>query len=635
MKYYLQLLLVLFSHFSLAQHTEKIDSLQAVLPQLEGESRVNALRDLCFYMSRTDSEVSIAYGNEAVALAQELGNQALLGLAYKDLAHAFDGADLFETAIATYGKATAIFKIINDQEQIAYVYNNVGSIYLKKGDFDTSLNYLFRSLALKDSLGGIKLNTTYGNIGDTFRKKGDHEKALEYLFRSLKIAEQTNDQKGVAATYGNIGITYEAQGNYELALEYGLKAMQINQELGNRYNYAINLNNIGLIYYRRGEYTPALEYCHQALALKKQLNQRGSMAYTSQRLAEIYADLEQYDSALFYANTGLALFDTIDSKERKVETYRILSEIYRVQGEYEKAFTSHQDYTLLKDSILNAEKERLTADMEGKYQSAKKDLELLARDTTIAEQKANQRVYIGLAVGLLLLSAGLLFFYRKRQQRNRELQHLNNQLDAKNQQNELLLKEIHHRVKNNLEMVKSLIALQSAQLEDSATKDAMIASQNRVQSMGIIHQKLYQGENLGSVEMKDYFLNLGEGILDSFDAEDQVKIECAMDRLELDVDTAVPIGLIVNELLTNALKYAFPEETPGTINISLSRTDDNTLTLTVVDNGVGKMAETAPRGTGFGSQLVQLLTQQLNGQMQEESQDGTRVFFRFQLDQVA
>ena len=173
-------------------------------------------------MSRTDSEVSIAYGNEAVALAQELGNQALLGLAYKDLAHAFDGADLFETAIATYGKATAIFKIINDQEQIAYVYNNVGSIYLKKGDFDTSLNYLFRSLALKDSLGGIKLNTTYGNIGDTFRKKGDHEKALEYLFRSLKIAEQTNDQKGVAATYGNIGITYEAQGNYELALEYGL-----------------------------------------------------------------------------------------------------------------------------------------------------------------------------------------------------------------------------------------------------------------------------------------------------------------------------------------------------------------------------------------------------------------------------
>ena len=85
----------------------------------------------------------------------------------------------------------------------------------------------------------------------------------------------------------------------------------------------------------------------------------------------------------------------------------------------------------------------------------------------------------------------------------------------------------------------------------------MIASQNRVQSMGIIHQKLYQGENLGSIEMKDYFMNLGEGILDTFNAEDQVKIECAMDNLELDVDTAVPIGLMSMNLLTNALKYAF------------------------------------------------------------------------------
>lgn len=96
----------------------------------------------------------------------------------------------------------------------------------------------------------------------------------------------------------------------------------------------------------------------------------------------------------------------------------------------------------------------------------------------------------------------------------------------------------HYRVKNNLEVVKSSILLQSAKMEDSASKDAMMASQNRVHSMGIIHQKLYQGENLGSIEMKDYVPNLSEGILDTFKAEDKVKIECAMDTLELDVHTA-------------------------------------------------------------------------------------------------
>ena len=212
------------------------------------------------------------------------------------------------------------------------------------------------------------------------------------------------------------------------------------------------------------------------------------------------------------------------------------------------------------------------------------------------------------------------------------MQLLNTELDEKNKQNELLLKEIHHRVKNNLEMVKSLLALQSAQLEDSASKDAMLASQNRVQSMGIIHQKLYQGDNLGSIEMKDYFINLSEGVLDTFDIDDKVKIECAMDNLELDVDTAVPIGLIVNELLTNALKYAFPNDTKGNIEISLSQSTPELLTLKVADNGIGKVPGKSPEGTGFGTQLIQLLTQQLNGKMTEIIKEGTSVLFQFKLN---
>ncbi|NCT16625.1 MAG: sensor histidine kinase, partial [Flavobacteriia bacterium] len=141
--------------------------------------------------------------------------------------------------------------------------------------------------------------------------------------------------------------------------------------------------------------------------------------------------------------------------------------------------------------------------------------------------------------------------------------------------------------------------------------------------------------NLGSIEMKDYFLNLGEGILDTFNAEDKVKIECAMDNLELDVDTAVPIGLIVNELLTNALKYAFPEDKNGAIQISLSQSTPETLTLKVADNGVGKGNGLASKGTGFGSQLIKLLTQQLNGTMLEKIEKGTTVEFQFKIKAAA
>src|SRR5690606_16601362 len=188
----------------------------------------------------------------------------------------------------------------------------------------------------------------------------------------------------------------------------------------------------------------------------------------------------------------------------------------------------------------------LETEAQAKYETGQKNATIVFQEEKIARQQQTKTLYIILTGLLATMLFGLLYNYRKRQKRNEVLQLLNAQLDSKNKQNELLLKEIHHRVKNNLELVKSLISLQSAQLEDSVTKDAMIASQNRVQSMGIIHQKLYQGENLGSIEMKDYFMNLGEGILDTFNADDKVKIECAMDDLELDVDTAVPIGLIVN-----------------------------------------------------------------------------------------
>jgi two-component system, sensor histidine kinase PdtaS len=161
----------------------------------------------------------------------------------------------------------------------------------------------------------------------------------------------------------------------------------------------------------------------------------------------------------------------------------------------------------------------------------------------------------------------------------------------------------------------------------------MQEGQNRVQSIGIVHQKLYQGTNLGAIEMKDYFINLGESILDSFGAEKRVTIECAMDQLDVDIDTAVPLGLIVNELLTNTLKYAFPEGQNGTVRIKLEKRTDGILHLEVSDNGVGKSGVT--KGTGFGGQLVSLLTQQLSGSMREEVTDGTRIYFEFKLGKAA
>lgn len=150
----------------------------------------------------------------------------------------------------------------------------------------------------------------------------------------------------------------------------------------------------------------------------------------------------------------------------------------------------------------------------------------------------------------------------------RDLTKTQQELSIKNNQNVLLLKEIHHRVKNNLEVVSGLLALQSAKMDDPTMQEVMLASQNRVHSMGILHQKLYQSEHLAFIEMKNYFENLCINILDSYNETERIKVNIEMKELEMDVDTAVPLGLIVNELLTNALKYAFPKGERGNIELS-------------------------------------------------------------------
>ncbi|RYF70069.1 MAG: histidine kinase, partial [Cytophagaceae bacterium] len=192
----------------------------------------------------------------------------------------------------------------------------------------------------------------------------------------------------------------------------------------------------------------------------------------------------------------------------------------------------------------------------------------------------------------------------------------------KNAQNELLLKEIHHRVKNNLEIVSSLLELQSAQLNDPVVQDVLRASQNRVQSMGILHQQLYQDRHLALIEMRSYFHRLAETLLDTYSATQRVSIECSMPELALDVDTALSVGLIVNELVSNALKYAFPDQQPGWVRIELNDLGADHLRLVVADNGVGTSTG-ASSGTGFGTQLVALLTRQLDGTLRQDITQGT------------
>ena len=154
--------------------------------------------------------------------------------------------------------------------------------------------------------------------------------------------------------------------------------------------------------------------------------------------------------------------------------------------------------------------------------------------------------------------------------------------------------------------------------------------------MALIHQKLYQGENLAAIEMRDYFETIGTTIINSFGAKAQgVELEVNMPEIELDVDTAIPIGLITNELITNSLKYAFQEKGDGKIFISMIKKEDNLIHLEITDNGTHKSIGISEGGTGFGTMLINLLTTQLGGELEQSTTQGTATIIKFKLNQQA
>ncbi|WP_323788543.1 sensor histidine kinase [Psychroserpens sp.] len=617
------LLAFLFSIFGQSQDHKKLD-----------EFKIVSIDSCITWMTNNYKNPNDFHdiGLQTLKRAQNTETDLTLAQIHENLAlwHSYNGLFSPDSAVYHTSNALRYHKKGTDKKKIADTYEVLSRQYIKARKLEKSQDVLFKAIpiyeALKDEEG---LGSAYRTLGLLYQVMQDYHKSIEYTTRAIPLLEKTKKYGLLGMAYFNLIISYGELGEFEKAYKATDDCLKIVEEkVPEEVFIPVKAHSYrGEVYVRAQDYTNALKDYIKSWELCVAIIGEERCATYRTEIGQVYLLQEEYDKALEHLSAGVQAYEK-KGQATIIQQYQDLSKCYANLGDFEKAILCQEkayanSNQVLEDKIANLESEAVI-----KYETGKKD-EAIATQGELLKQKGRiQTLFIVIASLLAVLLLALLYFFNKNKKKTQLIK-------AKNSENELLLKEIHHRVKNNLELVKSLISLQSADLEDSPTKDAMIASQNRVQSMGIIHQKLYQGENLGSIDMKDYFVNLSDGILDTFNAENKVKIECAMDQLELDVDTAVPIGLIVNELLTNALKYAFPENSQGKIKISLTKPNPETLTLRVIDNGIGKVAGTSPKGTGFGSQLVKLLTLQLNGIMEEKHENGTSILFQFKTKAAA
>ena len=540
------------------------------------------------------------------------------------------------------------------------------AVLLRMEKLDSALTILIQA---KEKVLEKDLPFLYTQMGYVFERKGQLDRAADYALDALRLGGKLNDKKAIALSYSDLSNLFWKQSKFDSGLEYGLKAVSIFEDRGiNDLDYGFTLYVVGNNYLELKSYEKALNYYDHSIAIGERYGFHNNLSDVYISKVDLYMYLNEFEKAGNAADNAIKYAELLDNDFMLMRSWLSKGKLQNIQGKYtsaieslkkciaiasddfgdefylsqayetlgkalagnhnyQEAYQAFAVYDDLKDMIFTAEADQRISQLRTEFDVAQKENIIQLQKTRISKQQTRQTLIIAVVFLLILY---LVLLYKSFKNNNKK----NKMLQEQNEEKEFLLKEIHHRVKNNLEIVSSLLSLQSAEIDDEKIVGAMKNSQHRIQSMSMVHQKLYQEKSLSSIAMKSYFLDLSSYVVNVFNAQNRIKVELDMEEIELDVDTAIPIGLIVNELLTNSMKYAFPNMALGSITIKLNKIGSQ-LFLNVSDNGIGADLTRESIGTGFGTKLVKLLTRQLDGKMNLVVENGTTVSFEFQYYKAA
>jgi len=399
--------------------------------------------------------------------------------------------------------------------------------------------------------------------------------------------------------------------------------------------------NIGKCYVQLGQFEKAIPYLETSIAIIEENNIGKSSAEVNENvlaLAESHLKLENLKMARDYLELDLQ-FSSVDQvllKNRLFASYYDKVSDFKNQAFYLKKNVRIRDSLEIYESAIN--KQRLAAiigqdqvnDFGQRLNRSKLEMEQARIDMQAQDERINL-VLISL-VFTLLGFAGLVYAYLKSIKNQRLIAEQKHIIENSLVEKDSLLKEIHHRVKNNLQMVSSLLSLQTKNTKSKAAIEALEEGKSRVKAMALIHQKLYQNDDLSVIEMQGYIESLVNSIQSVFKkGGHNINITIDAEGVELDIDRAIPFGLILNELVSNSFKYAFPEDDDdGKIYIHLRKNGDQGF-FEYTDNGIGLPEDSEERASGsMGIRLMKRLVNQLQSDLNtDKTAEGVRFWFNF------
>lgn len=553
---------------------------------------------------------------------------------------------------------------------IADGYYYTGCVYEQKGALNVAKRYFERAVSLY--VQGQFFNNlpdSYRRLGTIYMEEDRYYAAFEHFLNGLHVAEE----KGNSLSLVELSIALANYHNtvskdYKEAIATLHDVERLAKDVGSAAILGPLYLQYGVAYAKRRDYETALRYCHLAMqqftafsesAVKwrlKTLLLEGeicSKTYDEVRLAAIrkqarpmvdsVGDIQLEISYQLLVATELyfqgdyenvlEVCDELDNRlsDRKEpnenwDRMRLLKlRALYATGDVDGADVLLDDYEYTKDSLYAAQYVGQGREMSENYKLEKFERQIKEQELRLSDTSYQR---YGLIVGILVLLtilAVLYFHFREKDRlahsvalKNTEISVQNEILKQANKQNELLLREIHHRVKNNLQIISSLLSLQSRQTSNQEVISMMKESSSRINSIALIHTKLYQQQSLSRLNIHDYIEQLGIHLLSVYNVgKKDVRFYVQAEDVSLDIDTAIPLGLILTELMTNSLKYAFVGRNDGEIYVQVKHEGERNYELIFRDNGVGipesKLKQTHET---LGFRLIHSLTRQLAGIIQ-------------------
>lgn len=516
--------------------------------------------------------------------------------------------------------------------------------YLKFGKANRLIGN--QAIALKNYL---KAEKTYARLEDQdglfeakiylaefYRYINNMEKSFQLIEEADKIREEyTVDRKTLAFYYNRrAAIVAQKFDDKEKVIELSKKCIQIAEEVGAYRLMIYSYNELAYVYESQKKNSEARKYYFMAFDIAKKndlgiemcdvLFNIGREEFLRIEYSQSSSENETpqlYENARNYFKQGLELATRINYLGRQRDFSKRLFHNYFRTREFEEAMKYNQMYNDYNTLILINNKRKEIAEIEAKYVDEKKDNQI-----RINESKIRVQYFVLISFGLLLVL--LFFFFIKSKKDKINIQNQKNKIEEILAQKTILLKEIHHRIKNNLQLTSSLLFLQSNKHNDAKISEMVNESQKHINSIALVHEMLYQEDTMSLISMDKYLKELGGRLL-QFSSDKNIVFNLKIESISLPIDYATTLGLILNELITNSLKYAF-KDTDGVISISIIKNKAMQYEFTYSDNGVGLSKEPQEYlQKTLGIKLIKMLAEEIDAQLEIINKEGLTYRFMF------